>query len=115
MLAMKFVSILICCVLLSNVQDVETQFDTSMVLSIVNNMKTRDKLLMVAQFLMDNANYYQDLEDTLLSAWPLLTYDQPHGYFTNVILPWSLHHLPGLLQSGTFKDVMRIFIEERNR
>ena len=102
------------CVFLSTIPSAESQFDSSMVMSIVNNMKTRDKLLMIAQFLLDNEQYYKDLEKTLINALPLLTYDKPPGRFANIMLPWALHHLPDVLENDVFRGVMKIFIEEIN-
>ncbi|XP_045184527.2 uncharacterized protein LOC123542653 [Mercenaria mercenaria] len=97
-----------------DVPKVDSQFDNSMILSIVNGMPIRDKLLFLAQALMDHPSVYQDLEDTLVAFLPIREYDKPPEYFLGYILPWVLNHLPDLLKNDTFKDVMRIFITELN-
>ncbi|XP_060580455.1 uncharacterized protein LOC132737209 [Ruditapes philippinarum] len=102
------------CVLLSNVPQAESQFDTSMIMGILKSMSTRDKLLFIAQFLMDNPVYYDDLERSLVAALPLLVYDKPPGNFVGKVLPWALNHLPDVLENDVFRGVMKIFIEELN-
>ncbi|XP_045162819.2 uncharacterized protein LOC123527433 [Mercenaria mercenaria] len=102
------------CVVFSSVQQVDSQFDNSMILSIVNGMPIRDKLLFIAQALMDHPAVYQDLEDSLVAALPILEYDKPPERFLGYVLPWALHHLPDLLKNEVFKGAIKIFIEELN-
>lgn len=104
------------CLFFSKVSHVESQLqlDSSAILSVVNNMPTRSKLLLIADLLLNHPSFYQDLENTLISALPILGYDHPPGRFFSVILPWALHHLPDLLENDAFRGIMKIFIEEIN-
>jgi hypothetical protein len=81
---------------------------------MINLFPIKTKLLLIADLISQHPDMYQDLENSLLAALPLLSFDAPEGRFLGYVLPWALHHFPDLLKNKEFLGIMKIFIKEVN-
>lgn len=108
-------AVLVCLTFLGiTTQQPDAQFNPDTIAQMVGQFPMKTKLLLLAGFLEQNPEMYNDLENSLLAALPLLGFDQPGGRFMSYVLPWALHHLPNLLKNEEFLVIMKTFLHEVN-
>ncbi|CAC5393623.1 unnamed protein product [Mytilus coruscus] len=87
----------------------------SFVSATVKSLPVQQKISVVAWFLSQNVQLFNQLEDVLLSALPILipvSHLKPE--IKQHLVPWALEHIPDFLNSKLFQNAVDIMVSEVN-
>lgn len=91
------------------------QLDPAALEATIQKLNDTDMLKLFVDLLAGNKDTLHAIRETVLAALPILQFDVPHGWFSKVVIPWALKHLPDVLKNDEILGIADIFITELNR